>query len=253
MALYAMTGGATGIGAAIKYSLLDAGHKVVVVDIKDAEIEADLSSKQGRDQAIAALREACADGLDGFVACAGVGSHVPNKQLIASVNYYGAIELVEGMRELLAQKGGSAVLISSNSAPMKTDDDFVTTLLEGDEDAALITADAMPGQMVYSGSKQAVARWVRRNAAEYARQGIRLNALAPGYTQTPMTAQVENDPTYGEAIKKFMDSIPVGRPGQPEDMAKATKFLLGPDSSFICGIVLFVDGGHDAMMRADTF
>ncbi len=107
--------------------------------------------------------------------------------------------------------------------------------------------------MVYSGSKQAVARWMRRNTAEYAAEGVRMNAVAPGYTETPMTEQVANDPKYGDAIKAFLKSIPIGRAGAPEDMAKAVNFLLSPDASFICGSVLFVDGGHDAMMRKDQF
>ncbi len=68
-----------------------------------------------------------------------------------------------------------------------------------------------------------------------------------------MTAAVEQDPVYGEAIKAFLASIPLGRTGLPEDMANATQFLLGPEASFICGSVLFVDGGHDAMLRPDQF
>ena len=92
---------------------------------------------------------------------------------------------------------------------------------------------------------------MRRQAADWAREGVRLNAIAPGYTQTPMTAAVEQDPTYGAAIRTFMASIPVGRPGQPEDMADAAMFLLSPQAAFVCGSVLFVDGGHDAMQRPD--
>ena len=59
-------------------------------------------------------------------------------------------------------------------------------------------------------------------------------------------------PTYSKAIKAFMDSIPVGRPGNPKDMASAANFLLSDDASFICGSVLFVDGGHDAVSRPDS-
>jgi NAD(P)-dependent dehydrogenase (short-subunit alcohol dehydrogenase family) len=68
-----------------------------------------------------------------------------------------------------------------------------------------------------------------------------------------MTEQVENDPTYGPAIREFMASIPVGFPGSPEDQAAATCFLLSPQARFISGSVLFVDGGHDAMFRPDQF
>ena len=68
-----------------------------------------------------------------------------------------------------------------------------------------------------------------------------------------MTEIVANEPTYGDAIRQFVKSIPIGRPGTPKYMAKAVSFLLGPDAGFICGSVLFVDGGHDAMLRPDQF
>jgi len=253
MKTYAMTGGASGIGAAIKQSLLDAGHQLIVVDIANADIEADLSSAQGRQSAIEAIVMAAPEGLDGFIACAGVGSHIPNLPLIANVNYFGTVELVEGLRESLAQKNGAVVLISSNSAPMDTNPGYVDALLSGDKAAVEAQLEGMEGQTVYSGSKQAVARWMRRHTAEYAGQGIRMNAVAPGYTETPMTAAVKDDPNYGDAIRQFVATIPVGRPGLPEDMAKAVSFLCSDDAAFICGSVLFVDGGHDAMMRPDQF
>lgn len=253
MATYAMTGGATGIGAAIKQTLVNDGHKVIVVDLKDADIEADLSSTEGRDAALAGIKAAAPDGLDGFIPCAGVGSNVPNAPLIASVNYYGTTDLVEGLKDLLAKKEGGVVIISSNSAPHPTNEDYVNTLLDADEATARALAENVEPQPAYSGSKQAVARWMRRNAAAYAAAGVRMNAIAPGYTETPMTKAVADDPTYGPAIKEFVASIPVGRPGQPKDIADAVCFLLSPEATFICGSVLFVDGGHDAMGRPDNF
>ena len=112
---------------------------------------------------------------------------------------------------------------------------------------------AMAGQAAYSGSKQALTRWMRRNNAGYAAQGVRLNAIGPGYTRTAMSAAVEQDPVYGPAIKEFVATIPLQRPGQPEDMAQAVSFLLGDAASFISGSMLFVDGGHDALFRPDSF
>lgn len=252
MGNYAMTGGATGIGAAIKKTLIDEGHSVVVVDIKQADIEADLSSAQGRRAAVAQLQEKCAAGLDGFIACAGVASHAPTS-LTTSLNYYGTVELVEGVRDLVAKNKGKVILVSSNSAPMSNNEEYVTAMLEQDEVAALKIAENIEGQQAYSGTKMAVARWMRRNIKSFADQGIRINAIAPGYTETPMTAAVAADPEYGPKIKAFLASIPMARPGLPEDMAAAAKFLLSDDSSFICGSVLFIDGGHDAMLRPDQF
>lgn len=253
MGMYAMTGGATGIGAAIKQRLRKNGHSTIVVDIKDADIIADLSTKAGRQSAISGIAEACGGALDGFIACAGVASHVPNKGLIPSVNYYGTTELLSGVAELLAKNNGSALLVSSNSAPMCSEDSYVDLLLDGDETAALEHVAGIDGQAAYSGSKQAVARWMRRNTSHFASMGVRVNAIAPGYTQTPMTRAVEESEEYGQAIRDFMATIPVGRPGKPEDMANAAEYLLSDAASFVCGSVIFVDGGHDAMLRPDQF
>ncbi|MFT5032986.1 MAG: NAD(P)-dependent dehydrogenase (short-subunit alcohol dehydrogenase family) [Bermanella sp.] len=93
---------------------------------------------------------------------------------------------------------------------------------------------------------------MRRNTEEYAGQGIRLNAVAPGYTRTPMTESVAKDPTYADAIQQFWESIPLRRAGEPEDIAKAVQYLLSADARFVCGSVLLVDGGHDAMLRPDA-
>lgn len=253
MGTYVVTGGASGIGAAISQQLQTEGHSVLTVDIQQADIVADLAGSEGRRNAIAGIIQACGDDLAGFVACAGVGSHVPDRSLITAVNYFGAIDLVEGLRETLAQNRAAVLLVSSNSAPMPTNPEYVAALLEGDETTASALAEVMESQPVYSGSKQAVTQWMRRNTAEYAAQGVRMNAIAPGYTRTPLSAAVEDDPTYGDAIKQFIASIPVGRPGEPEDMANAASFLLSDKADFICGVMLFIDGGHDAMLRPDQF
>jgi NAD(P)-dependent dehydrogenase (short-subunit alcohol dehydrogenase family) len=252
MKTYAVTGAASGIGAAVKQQLVNEGHAVISIDIADADVMANLGTEQGREAAIEAVVAMASDGLDGFVACAGVGTHIENRELIPSVNYFGAVALVEGLRDLLARKVGAVVLISSNSAPMDTDANYVDALLAGDEATARTLAAEIQGQPAYSGSKQALTRWMRRNNVDYAAKGIRMNAIGPGYTRTAMTAAVEDDPVYGPAIKEFVSTIPLQRPGQPEDIAQATSFLLGDNASFISGSMLFVDGGHDALFRPDS-
>lgn len=253
MGTYVITGGASGIGKAIAEQLKKEGHSTLAVDIQEADIVADLSSPEGRASAIEAIREATEDELQGLITCAGIGSHVPNNSLITKVNYFGSVDLIEGLREHLAAKKAAVLLVSSNSAPMETNPEFVESLLNNDAERACAVAEEMQGQPVYSGTKQAVTIWMRRNTASYAAQGIRMNAIGPGYTQTPLSAAVEDNPTYGDAIKQFIATIPIGRPGQPEDMADAASFLLSERAGFICGAMLFVDGGHDAMMRPDSF
>jgi NAD(P)-dependent dehydrogenase (short-subunit alcohol dehydrogenase family) len=252
--LYALTGGATGIGAAIKQQLIDQGHQLIVVDIKDADIIADLATAAGRSKAIAAIKAAAPDGLDGFVPCAGIAPVVTPPSLIVSVNFFGAINLVESLKPLLVKRSGSVVLVSSNSAPMGSDEQTVDAMLEGDETGACSrAAEVAIGQSAYGASKLALALWMRRNTADYAQTGIRLNAVAPGVIQTPLTKQVEADPEYGQLIKDFAASIPVGRSGTPQDIANAVCFMLSDKASFMAGSVIFVDGGHDAMLRSDQF
>ena len=66
-----------------------------------------------------------------------------------------------------------------------------------------------------------------------------------------MTAAVVQDETYGDLIKEFVASIPIGRPGQPEDVANLISFLLSPEGSYIAGSLIYCDGAHDAMMRPE--
>lgn len=253
MGIYAMTGGATGIGAATKALLRKQGHEVIVVDIKDADIVADLSTEEGRAHAVSSVIAAAPEGLDGFVPCAGLGPNVRPCSLISKVNYFGAIATTEGLRDTLAKRKGSVVMISSNSAPMGADEEYVNLLLDGKEPEACARIDTLDGHNAYAGSKLALTRWMRRNTLAYAQQGIRINAVAPGITQTPLTEKVYQDPELGQIMKDFGESVPLGSVGRPEQIAEAIVFLLSDRASFAAGSVLFVDGGHDAMLRPDDF
>jgi NAD(P)-dependent dehydrogenase (short-subunit alcohol dehydrogenase family) len=252
MAIYAITGGATGIGAALRQQLSERGDTVIVVDIKQADVQADLATAEGREAALAGVRAAAPDGLDGFIACAGLGTHVKPPSLIAAVNYFGAVVTALGLRDWVAKKRGSILLVSSNSAPMMdADNPFVTACLAGDEAAAL--AAASDGHTAYAGSKRALTQWMRRNVQDFAAAGVRLNAVAPGITRTNMTQAVSEDPELGDAIRDFEAMTPLGGAAEPEQIARAMEFLLSPQADFICGAVLFVDGGTDALMRPDSF
>jgi NAD(P)-dependent dehydrogenase (short-subunit alcohol dehydrogenase family) len=254
MGIYALTGSASGIGAAIKQQLIKDGHELIGVDIKDADIIADLATVAGRDNAIAAIKAAAPTGLDGFVPCAGIAPVVTPSSLIVSVNFFGAINLIEGLQPLLVKRAGAVVLVSSNSAPMGSDEQTVDAMLADNESLACQRADEVAiGQSAYGASKLALARWMRRNTTQYAHAGVRLNAVAPGVIQTPLTKQVEADPEYGQLIKDFAASIPIGRSGTPQDIANAVCFMLSDKASFMAGSVIFVDGGHDAMLRSDQF
>ena len=113
--------------------------------------------------------------------------------------------------------------------------------------------DTLDGHTAYAGSKRALAQWVRKQSVEMMRNGVRMNAVAPGVTATPMTDGVFSDETFGNAIKEFNEMTPFGSMAKPEMIASAILFLLGEESQFVCGSVLFVDGGTDAMLRPEDF
>ena len=256
MGVIAVTGSASGIGAAACARLQAMGHRVIGIDLYDADVIADLGDADGRRAAVAGVTKAAGGTLDGLVACAGIGPHSEPRAKIVSVNYFGATELLAGLRTLLAAgTQPAAVAVSSNSSMMVpvADHPMVTACLEGNEEEACRHAAAADGTTVYAGTKQALARFVRRNAtgADWAGAGIRLNAVAPGAVMTPLLRDGLNDPEFGPAIREF--PIPLGGFGQPEQLAGAVAFLIGPDSSFCCGSVLFVDGGSDALVRPDTY
>lgn len=254
MGVYAMTGGATGIGAELKSQLLTAGHEVISVDIQEGDILADLSTAQGRQRAVDGIRGRAPDGLDGFIPCAGLPPVAKPLSLITQVNYFAVVATVEGLQDLVAKKRGSVLIVTSNSAPMiATDDAFVQACLSGDEAAACAEIETRDGHTAYAGSKRAIAIWMRRNVVEYAAAGVRLNAIAPGITQTPLSDRVMEDEELGEAMKSFGEMTPWGGTAQPSEIANVMRFMLSEEASFVCGSVFFADGGSDAMMRTDDF
>jgi NAD(P)-dependent dehydrogenase (short-subunit alcohol dehydrogenase family) len=98
-------------------------------------------------------------------------------------------------------------------------------------------------QIAYTASKGGVLALTRELAVDYARRNIRANALCPGPIDTPMLAELMSDPDW--AIRRLAH-IPMGRPGRPEELAKAALFLASDDSSFMTGAALVVDGGITA-------
>jgi len=249
MGTYVLTGGATGIGAATKQHLQDTGHRVITVDIKDADHVADLGDSVAREDVIGRIKSDHSS-LDGLITCAGVASHFPDPAKIVAINFFGSQALIAGLSDLMSS-GARIVAISSNSAPMCSNEALVEAMLALDEAHAMSLAADTNGHECYAGSKQAIARWMRKVAPEYAKRGIAFNAIAPGYIETPMTAAVAQDETYGELIKEFVASIPIGRPGQPEDVVNLISFLLSPEGCYIAGSLIYCDGGHDAMMRPE--
>lgn len=250
-----VTGSASGMGAATTARLTAVGQRVIGVDLRDADVVADLGSADGRQAAIAAISDRADGAVDGLVTWAGVAglSHLPGS-LLVSVNYFGTVALIDGLRPLLEQGDEPAVVaISSNSTtcqpgvPMH----LVDACLAGDEGAARAIADEAGALGTYPATKLAIARWVRRHAADWAGAGITVNVVAPGAVETPLLQATRDDEVIGRFVDDF--PIPVGRKGTADELAAVVEFLLGPSARFFCGSVLFVDGGTDALLRTDDF
>ena len=260
MGVYVVSGAASGMGRSTAEQLRWEGHRVIGVDLRDTDVEADLSTVEGRQRAIAAVKASCNGRLDGAVLAAGLGPIPGQEEAIAKVNFLGVVELLEGIHEELAKAGNAKVVIySSNSTTTipGIPDAVLEAFAERDIEAVLSAAAAASPQLspnyVYAGSKTAVTHWMRTVGVteEWAGRGIRVNAIAPGAIRTPLLEQQLADPELAPAIKAF--PIPVRDFGKPEEVAQWTIFMLSPAANFLCGSVIFLDGGSDAYFRADSW
>lgn len=252
MGTIVITGAASGIGAATRERLEADGHRSIGVDRHEADVVADLGSPEGRRIAIDKIRAASNGILDGVVSAAGLGPY-DDPQAVTRVNYFGAVAMLDELRPLLAAGSAPAAVAISSVGAVFTAlviPAYLEACLAGDEARAQAEIAGKDGNTAYVNAKHALALAVRARASDWGAAGIRLNAVAPGSTETPMLDRLHQDSELGPAVRGL--PMPLGRTAQPRELANAIAFLLGPDASYVHGTVLFVDGGSDAAVRPDA-
>jgi meso-butanediol dehydrogenase / (S,S)-butanediol dehydrogenase / diacetyl reductase len=221
-AVAVVTGGASGIGAACRRLLEASGAEVQVAD-RVGEPPTDVTDRDALDRLAGSLSR-----LDVLINAAGVlTENKPVDELSADefrrnfeVNVLGTLNACQAFGGLLRASGGAVVNVASQ--------------------AALVS---LPQQAAYTASKGAVAALTRSVAIDWAAHGVRVNAVAPGFTVTPMTEAFFENETFTQAATR---RIPIGRLLLADEIAGAIVFLASPLASAITGVVLPVDGGWTA-------
>jgi 3-oxoacyl-[acyl-carrier protein] reductase len=230
-----VTGGSRGIGAAISRELAKAGAKValnyragqeaaneVAGEIRGLAVRADVS-KPEEVQALIERVEGELGDIDALVNNAGVTRDTliarmtdDDWQTVIDTNLRGTFNTSRAVsRKMLRRRAGSIVNLSS-----------------------VVGVHGNPGQANYAASKAGIIGLTKALARELGSRGVRVNAIAPGYISTELT-DVLNDEQRG----LILQNTPLGRLGEPEDVARAVRFLCSDEAAFITGEVLLVDGG----------
>lgn len=228
-----VTGGSSGIGAAIAQAFATNGDHVIAtgatkeeVDCAQAESSYNKISFQQLDVRDGNAVQDCIeeiDSLDVLVNCAGVirrnAEHEPEVFAdVIDINLNGSMRVCAVAREKLKQRKGCII----NTASM----------------LSFFGGGLVPG---YSASKGGIAQLTKSLAIAYAPDGIRVNAVAPGWIATQLTQALQEDPQRSEAI---LSRTPLGRWGEPADVAGPVLFLASDAARFVTGVVLPVDGGY---------
>lgn len=224
-----VTGGTTGIGAGTALTLAQLGarvlalgfdaHKLVVPEGLDLQaMEVDVTDAGAIEAVLGEV-----DQLDILVNCAGIIRCAEEHEIdvfekVIDVNLNGTMRCCRLARAKLAESGGVII----NTASM----------------LSFFGGGLVPA---YSASKGGVMQLTKSLAIAYAADGIRVNAVAPGWIATPLTEALQKDP---QRAKPILQRTPLGRWGLPDDIAQAVVFLCSPAASFITGTILPVDGGY---------
>jgi NAD(P)-dependent dehydrogenase (short-subunit alcohol dehydrogenase family) len=240
-----VTGGSKGLGKAIALALAEAGAGVVIASRTQHEIEAaarEIAAATGRkvvpvtadvrsDADVERMVKHALDSLgrvDILVNSAGINNRKPFVELtladceeMLDINLKGTFRAAKLVAPLLiAQRWGRIINLSS-----------------------MLDHVAIPGRSGYCATKGAVLQFTRALALELAPHGVRVNAVSPGPFRTPLNQRIiENE----EQNRRFLERVPVGRWGEPEEVGAAVVYLASPAADFVTGTTLYIDGGWTA-------
>lgn len=258
MGTYVVTGGTKGIGEKAIEILRSHGHEAISIATKKADINADLGTIDGRETIIRELHERFPRGIDGLICNHGIPG-IPRfkSSYVLSVNYFGAITVIEGLYDLLKMKnGGCVVTVSGSIATAKPGKYFVDELLNncGDEERIGRLVDTFPlgedGIIMYLSSKLALAKWVRRVSISWAAHGININAVAPGAVDTAMMQDTSAPADYYYPMPML---FPQNKDMDPFVVAQTLVYLVMPEAKGISGEVIFCDAGASAVFDTDKY
>jgi 2-hydroxycyclohexanecarboxyl-CoA dehydrogenase len=228
-----VTGGASGIGRAVAERLRSDGFQVAVIDLSPTDdgagYVADVTDRAQVDAAVAAIREALgpilvlvnAAGVEGFKKFLGMSFEEWSK--VIDVNLNGVFHTVQAVLPDMVEAGwGRIVNISSSS-----------------------THSGQPFMAHYVAAKSAVNGLTKSLALEYGPSGITVNAVPPGFIDTPMLRSAEERHLLGGTVEDHIARTPVRRVGRPEDIAAACAFFISEEAGYITGQILGVNGGRN--------
>ena len=235
-----ITGGNSGIGLGTAKRFVSEGAYVFITGRRQAELEAavqeigrnvtaiqgDVSSLSDLDRLFAQIKSDKGR-IDIVFANAGVAQYFPFDQITEdhfdfhfNINVKGVLFTVQKALPLLRQ--GASVILNGS----------------------VVSCKGMPSNSVYSATKAALRSFARTWTTDLKSRGIRVNVVSPGPVDTPGLNRLFDSGRVGEERRKSIhSSVPLGRLGTPDEIAKAVVFLASDDSSFVTGIELFVDGG----------
>ncbi len=228
-----VTGGTRGIGAGVARSLADAGWSVIAASASQSELDAfkprdgikvqilDVTDQASINDVFSGLT-----GLSALVNCAGILQRGEEYDIdvfakVLDVNLTGTMRCCLAAHPFLAETGGAIV-----------------------NTASMLSTFGGPLVPAYSASKGGVAQLTKALAGRWAEDGIRVNAIAPGWIETEMTQGLREDP---ERTAGIMARTPMKRWGKPEEVGAFVQWLLSENASFVTGSIYPVDGGYLAM------